>query len=98
MTTTHPPIELTGAATTGVVVELVSLPGAGAIWATPDMPTGCQVEDAGHVVDRSAVGGAVTHRFRITARRPGRYALRFELKRPSEAVAREVQPVTVDLR
>lgn len=97
MTTTHATIELHGKVGAEVRIELKSTPGTGSVWATPDAPAGCWIEDTGQVAAGSGVGGAATQRFRFGARKSGRYTLEFELKRPWESVARELQPVVVEI-
>ncbi len=97
MTTTHAAIELQGKVGTELRIELKSTPGTGSVWATPDVPAGCWIEDAGPVVAASGIGDTATQRFRFGARKAGRYSLLFELKRPWESAVRELQPVVVEI-
>lgn len=97
MTTTHAAIELRGKVDTEVQIDLESTAGTGAVWAKPDLPAGCWITEGGAVAVAAGVGGAATQRFGFGARKPGRYALQFELKRPWESLAREVQPVVIEI-
>jgi hypothetical protein len=97
MTTTHAVIELQGKVGAEVRIELKSTPGTGSVWTTPDVPAGCWIDDAGPVAAAAGIGDTATQRFRFGARKPGRYSLAFELKRPWESVARELQPVVIEI-
>jgi predicted secreted protein len=81
-----------------IVVELPSMPGAGVVWAAPAAPAGCTITQIDSKPDGSGIGGPALQRFVISCSKPGKWQLRFELKRPWEDTVRAVQPVDIDVK
>ena len=80
-----------------VTIDLEAMPGAALIWDAPPAPSDCTLSRAEGVQTGADIGGPALQRFILVCRTPGRLELRFEKKRPWEAIVRAVQPVSVDV-
>jgi inhibitor of cysteine peptidase len=96
--TPRAPIELRAACGEAVEIALEAFPGAGALWSAPPIPDGCRLDEGARRSGGGGIGGPALQCFAFAAARPGRYVLRFELRRPWEDEVRAVQPVSVDVR
>lgn len=96
--TPRAPIELRAACGETVEIALEAFPGAGALWSASLTPAGCRLDEGARRGEGSGIGGPALQCFVFAAAQPGRYDLRFELRRPWEEEVRAVQPVRVDVR
>ncbi|OGA99414.1 MAG: hypothetical protein A3E25_17780 [Burkholderiales bacterium RIFCSPHIGHO2_12_FULL_69_20] len=91
----HPPLQLQATAGRSLDIVLDSAPGAGLLWQPPAAPAGCTLKAAGHAPGGAGEGAGQQQHFAFEATKPGKWTLRFELRRAWESSAHAVQPVQV---